>query len=75
MSPFFCRAASSVFVKALHYVYVKHPPWGCLRSLVLAQNGGSTDRAELPPCPPPYKDSLSPPPFKIYQNLSLFAVQ
>lgn len=49
MSPF-QRAAG-----VLCCVSVKHLPLGFLPSLVLAQKGSSTDGAELPPCPPPYR--------------------
>lgn len=48
MSPSFQRAASSVFVKALRSVSVKHPLSGCLRSVVLVQKGGSADGQSCP---------------------------
>lgn len=62
MSLFSWRAASSVFVQNFRCISVKHLPSGCLRSPVLAQQGGSTDRAELSPCPPPYRHTLPSPP-------------
>lgn len=70
MSPFFQRAASSVFVSFM-LCLCKHPLSGCFH--FLAQKGGSTDGAA--PHPPPYRDTLSPPPFRICQTLSLFVVQ